>query len=171
MGGMILLDSTFQCFMFTQKIKFNEMDLFSIILWNGRASIKNRIFHFSWIQIFIKTPCRMSDRRKKRTMTGIMRSMQTRSYHGREMPEEGSLSPSRSGSQSVRNYRVAKSVHLGSQGPNQLTAEQNTSFRLKECFSPLAGYYFSLLRYSFLCHTWFCLDKESIHHYNIRVGH
>jgi len=81
----------------------------------------------------------MSDRRKKRTMTGIMRSMQTRSYHGREMPEEGSLSPSRSGSQSVRNYRVAKSVHLGSQGPNQLTAEQNTSFRLKECFSPLAG--------------------------------
>jgi len=71
--------------------------------------------------------------KKRKTVSGLMRSMHTRSYHGREVAGDGTV-----GSGSYFN-RSAKSVHVGSVSPNQLSPEANSSFKLKDVFTPSNG--------------------------------
>ena len=85
---------------------------------------------------FLSQPCQChaTYRKKRKTVSGLMRSMHTRSYHGREVAGDGSV-----GSGSLFN-RSTKSVHVGSASPNQLSPEANSSFKLKDVFTPSNGY-------------------------------
>ena len=92
----------------------------------------------------VSVPYHATSRKKRKTVSGLMRSMHTRSYHGREVAgDSGGAGPG-----SVFS-RSAKSVHVGSVSPNQLSPEANSSFKLKDCFTPTNGYIYSSLKHSF----------------------
>eukprot|EP00092_Neocalanus_flemingeri_P008217 GFUD01008859.1.p1 GENE.GFUD01008859.1~~GFUD01008859.1.p1 ORF type:complete len:861 (-),score=226.89 GFUD01008859.1:737-3319(-) len=69
--------------------------------------------------------------KKKRTrVSGLMRSMHARSYHGREVGGDNGASGS------GLNLNTSRSVQPGSVNPNQLSPEENSNFKLKDCFAP-----------------------------------
>jgi len=74
--------------------------------------------------------------RKKRSVSGLMRSLHTRSYHGREGGSD--QTPPSLGSVFSRS---AQSVHGGSVSPRLSRAPENQKFKLKDVFTPSNGYF------------------------------